>query len=141
VKITGDLLASPILQLSSLIFAQEMFSDFAPPVKMIESSKSTYFYPIVPIITSFQVCRQTINYDSCNSWIFICCTPCWQLNRSGAGSGGTVAKDALGNDVIASEWLNTHGPGDRTLTQGLKVFPLLFIYFYSLYIIIDHIYL
>lgn len=42
-------------------------------------------------------------------------------NRSGSGSGGTVAKDALGNDVIASEWIKIHGPGDRTLTQGLKV--------------------
>lgn len=41
--------------------------------------------------------------------------------RSGGGTGGTVAKDALGNDVIAVEWLKTHGPGDRTLTQGLKV--------------------
>ncbi|TQD77862.1 hypothetical protein C1H46_036610 [Malus baccata] len=40
---------------------------------------------------------------------------------SGSGSGGQVAKDALGNDVIAAEWLKTHGPGDRTLTQGLKV--------------------
>ncbi|PRQ52966.1 putative plastoquinol--plastocyanin reductase [Rosa chinensis] len=42
---------------------------------------------------------------------------------SGAGSGGQVAKDALGNDVIASEWLKTHGPGDKTLTQGLKGDP------------------
>ncbi|KAM7492634.1 hypothetical protein LguiA_035555 [Lonicera macranthoides] len=42
---------------------------------------------------------------------------------SGAGSAGTPAKDALGNDVIASEWLKTHGPGDRTLTQGLKGDP------------------
>ncbi|KAM1234559.1 hypothetical protein ACFX2J_004121 [Malus domestica] len=41
--------------------------------------------------------------------------------HSGSGSGGQVAKDALGNDVIAAEWLKTHGPGDRTLTQGLKV--------------------
>ncbi|KAK6120618.1 hypothetical protein DH2020_045638 [Rehmannia glutinosa] len=40
----------------------------------------------------------------------------------GAG-GGTVAKDALGNDVIAEEWLKNHGPGDRTLTQGLKGDP------------------
>lgn len=45
----------------------------------------------------------------------------WQMNRGGGGSGGTVAKDAIGNDVIAAEWLKTHGPGDRTLTQGLKV--------------------
>ncbi|XP_050103701.1 cytochrome b6-f complex iron-sulfur subunit, chloroplastic-like [Malus sylvestris] len=42
---------------------------------------------------------------------------------SGAGSGGQVAKDALGNDVLAAEWLKTHGPGDRTLTQGLKGDP------------------
>ncbi|XP_022749076.1 cytochrome b6-f complex iron-sulfur subunit, chloroplastic-like [Durio zibethinus] len=40
----------------------------------------------------------------------------------GAG-GGTIAKDAIGNDVIAAEWLKTHGPRDRTLTQGLKVDP------------------
>ncbi|CAL5390649.1 unnamed protein product [Camellia sinensis] len=39
---------------------------------------------------------------------------------SGGAGEGTVAKDALGNDVIAAEWLKTHGPGDRTLTQGLK---------------------
>ncbi|NP_001289220.1 cytochrome b6-f complex iron-sulfur subunit, chloroplastic-like [Pyrus x bretschneideri] len=42
---------------------------------------------------------------------------------SGSGSAGQVAKDALGNDVIAAEWLKTHGPGDRTLTQGLKGDP------------------
>ncbi|KAJ8422408.1 hypothetical protein Cgig2_013228 [Carnegiea gigantea] len=41
----------------------------------------------------------------------------------GNASGGTVAKDALGNDIIASEWLKKHGPGDRTLTQGLKGDP------------------
>lgn len=32
-----------------------------------------------------------------------------------------MAKDALGNDVIAADWVKIHGPGDRTLTQGLKV--------------------
>lgn len=42
-------------------------------------------------------------------------------NRTGGAGGGTVAKDALGNDVIADVWLKNHGPGDRTLTQGLKV--------------------
>ncbi|KAF3550629.1 hypothetical protein DY000_02003219 [Brassica cretica] len=42
---------------------------------------------------------------------------------SGGGGGGTPAKDALGNDVVAAEWLKTHGPGDRTLTQGLKGDP------------------
>lgn len=45
----------------------------------------------------------------------------WKPNSSGKGGEGTVAKDAIGNDIIASEWLKTHGPGDRTLTQGLKV--------------------
>ncbi|URE49785.1 hypothetical protein MUK42_07506 [Musa troglodytarum] len=39
---------------------------------------------------------------------------------SGAAGGGIIAKDALGNDVIEAAWLKTHGPGDRTLTQGLK---------------------
>ncbi|CAA3006898.1 cytochrome b6-f complex iron-sulfur subunit, chloroplastic [Olea europaea subsp. europaea] len=44
---------------------------------------------------------------------------------SGGAGGGQVAKDALGNDVIASAsmWLKNHGPGDRTLTQGLKGDP------------------
>ncbi|KAJ4980318.1 hypothetical protein NE237_031155 [Protea cynaroides] len=42
---------------------------------------------------------------------------------SGGSGGGTVAKDALGNDVYADKWLATHGPGDRTLTQGLKGDP------------------
>ncbi|KAF9611513.1 hypothetical protein IFM89_032559 [Coptis chinensis] len=42
---------------------------------------------------------------------------------SGGAGGGTVAKDALGNDVLAAEWLKAHGPGDRTLTQGLKGDP------------------
>lgn len=44
------------------------------------------------------------------------------FTHSGGGSGGgTIAKDALGNDIIADEWLKTHGPGDRTLAQGLRV--------------------
>ncbi|KAI7746153.1 hypothetical protein M8C21_018003 [Ambrosia artemisiifolia] len=42
---------------------------------------------------------------------------------SGGSGGGTPAKDALGNDIIATEWLKTHGPGDRTLSQGLKGDP------------------
>lgn len=33
--------------------------------------------------------------------------------------------------MIASEWLKTHGPGDRTLTQGLKVLIHLRFYCYS----------
>ena len=44
------------------------------------------------------------------------------INRSGGGGGGgQAAKDAQGNDVKKSAWLKTHLPGDRTLTQGLKV--------------------
>ncbi len=42
---------------------------------------------------------------------------------SGGAGGGTVAKDALGNDVIASEFLAKHTAGDRTLAQGLKGDP------------------
>ncbi|KAJ6878252.1 cytochrome b6-f complex iron-sulfur subunit [Populus alba x Populus x berolinensis] len=41
----------------------------------------------------------------------------------GGGGGGTVAKDALGNDIVVEQWLKTHGPGDRTLSQGLKGDP------------------
>ncbi|PWA77501.1 cytochrome b6-f complex iron-sulfur subunit, chloroplastic [Artemisia annua] len=42
---------------------------------------------------------------------------------SGSSKGGTVAKDEFSNDIIASEWLNTHGPGERTLAHGLKGHP------------------
>ncbi|KAK7272332.1 hypothetical protein RJT34_28856 [Clitoria ternatea] len=42
---------------------------------------------------------------------------------SGSSTGGTVAKDAVGNDIIAEQWLKNHGPGDRTLAQGLKGDP------------------
>ncbi|MGL4884232.1 MAG: cytochrome b6-f complex iron-sulfur subunit [Waterburya sp.] len=42
---------------------------------------------------------------------------------SAAGAGGVAAKDALGNDVIVSEFLASHQPGDRTLAQGLKGDP------------------
>jgi cytochrome b6-f complex iron-sulfur subunit len=42
---------------------------------------------------------------------------------SGGSGGGVTAKDALGNDVIVSEFLSTHNPGDRTLAQGLKGDP------------------
>ncbi|CAI9773479.1 unnamed protein product [Fraxinus pennsylvanica] len=52
------------------------------------------------------------------SLCFFLCT-----RGSGGAGGGQVAKDALGNDVIASAWLKNHGPGDRTLTQGLKGDP------------------
>ncbi|MFM1842117.1 MAG: hypothetical protein RLZZ490_853 [Cyanobacteriota bacterium] len=42
---------------------------------------------------------------------------------SGAAGGGVTAKDALGNDVVVSEFLATHNVGDRVLAQGLKGDP------------------
>lgn len=42
---------------------------------------------------------------------------------SGGAGGGVTAKDALGNDIIASEYLATHKPGERSLAQGLKGDP------------------
>uniref|UniRef100_A0A7S1U0Y2 plastoquinol--plastocyanin reductase n=2 Tax=Phaeomonas parva TaxID=124430 RepID=A0A7S1U0Y2_9STRA len=39
---------------------------------------------------------------------------------SGGGGSGTIAKDALGNDVTESGWLGTHNAGARELVQGLK---------------------
>lgn len=42
---------------------------------------------------------------------------------SGGAGGGVTAKDALGNDVVASEFLAAHNEGDRVLTQGLKGDP------------------
>lgn len=42
---------------------------------------------------------------------------------SGSKGGGLIAKDALGNDVIASEFLATHNVGDRVLAQGFKGDP------------------
>ncbi len=42
---------------------------------------------------------------------------------SGSGSGGVTAKDALGNDILVSEYVKTHPPGDRSLAQGLKGDP------------------
>jgi cytochrome b6-f complex iron-sulfur subunit len=41
----------------------------------------------------------------------------------GGSGGGITAKNALGNDVIASEFLAQHNPGDRTLVQGFKGDP------------------
>jgi cytochrome b6-f complex iron-sulfur subunit len=38
-------------------------------------------------------------------------------------SGGTTAKDALGNDVLVSDFLASHAPGDHVLVQGLKGDP------------------
>merc|ERR1712118_333891 len=49
---------------------------------------------------------------------------------AGGGAGGTVAKDALGSDIKASEWLKNHRAGDRTLSQGLKGDPT--------YIVVDN---
>lgn len=42
---------------------------------------------------------------------------------SGAGGGGVTAKDALGNDIIVSDYLSSHPAGDRSLAQGLKGDP------------------
>jgi cytochrome b6-f complex iron-sulfur subunit len=42
---------------------------------------------------------------------------------SGTGGGGAIAKDALGNDVVVSQFLETHNLGDRVLVQGLKGDP------------------
>ncbi|GKY96003.1 hypothetical protein MPSEU_000616700 [Mayamaea pseudoterrestris] len=39
---------------------------------------------------------------------------------SGGGSAGSAAKDALGNDLFAKEYLATKPAGDRSLAQGLK---------------------
>ncbi|GBO54500.1 cytochrome b6-f complex iron-sulfur subunit [Pseudanabaena sp. lw0831] len=43
-------------------------------------------------------------------------------SRGGTG-GGVAAKDALGNDVVASSFLASHQAGDRVLAQGLKGDP------------------
>lgn len=42
---------------------------------------------------------------------------------SGGAGGGVIAKDALGSDILASQFLASHNPGDRTLAQGLKGDP------------------
>lgn len=39
---------------------------------------------------------------------------------AGGGSGGTPAKDALGNDILAKEYLAAKPANDRSLAQGLK---------------------
>lgn len=49
--------------------------------------------------------------------------PLLSPHSAGGASGGQVAKDALGNDIKASEWLKAHGSFDRTLAQGLKGDP------------------
>lgn len=40
--------------------------------------------------------------------------------RAAGGGDATPAKDALGDKVIASQWLAKHPAGDRNLVQGLK---------------------
>jgi cytochrome b6-f complex iron-sulfur subunit len=42
---------------------------------------------------------------------------------SGGVGGGVTAKDALGNDIVASEFLASHKAGERSLAQGLKGDP------------------
>src|SRR4028119_1768234 len=42
---------------------------------------------------------------------------------SGGTGGGVTAKDALGNDIVVSQFLGAHATGDRTLAQGLKGDP------------------
>jgi cytochrome b6-f complex iron-sulfur subunit len=39
---------------------------------------------------------------------------------AGGGAGGSPAKDALGNDLFAKEYLASKQAGDRSLAQGLK---------------------
>lgn len=39
---------------------------------------------------------------------------------SGGGTGGTAAKDALGNEIFMKEYLASKKPGDHSLAQGLK---------------------
>jgi len=39
---------------------------------------------------------------------------------AGGGSGGTPAKDALGNELIEKDYLASKKPGDHSLAQGLK---------------------
>ncbi|MBZ8181194.1 MAG: cytochrome b6-f complex iron-sulfur subunit [Oscillatoria sp. PMC 1051.18] len=42
---------------------------------------------------------------------------------SGGTGGGVTAKDALGNDIVVSDFLASHSTGSRTLAQGLKGDP------------------
>ena len=42
---------------------------------------------------------------------------------SGGVGGGVTAKDALGNDIVVSQFLGSHKAGERTLAQGLKGDP------------------
>ncbi len=42
---------------------------------------------------------------------------------SGGSGNGVTAKDALGNDILATEFLGSHQAGDHILAQGLKGDP------------------
>lgn len=42
---------------------------------------------------------------------------------SASSGGGVTAKDALGKDIIVSEFLSSHNSGDRVLAQGAKGDP------------------
>jgi cytochrome b6-f complex iron-sulfur subunit len=42
---------------------------------------------------------------------------------SGGTGGGVIAKDALGKDIVVSEFTASHNVGDRTLAQGLRGDP------------------
>ena len=42
---------------------------------------------------------------------------------SGGEGGGIAAKDAVGNDILAEDFLAEHNVGDRVLVQGLKGDP------------------
>ncbi|CAI5459411.1 unnamed protein product [Closterium sp. Yama58-4] len=51
-------------------------------------------------------------------WLYVLVPP-----SSGGSGGGIVARDAFGQEITAERWLKTHGPGDRTLAEGLKGDP------------------
>ncbi|MBD2018965.1 cytochrome b6-f complex iron-sulfur subunit [Leptolyngbya sp. FACHB-36] len=42
---------------------------------------------------------------------------------SGSSSGGVTAKDALGNDILVNDFVDSHAAGDHVLAQGLKGDP------------------
>lgn len=42
---------------------------------------------------------------------------------TGGVGGGLTAKDALGKDILVSEFVSSHNAGDRTLAQGFKGDP------------------
>ena len=42
---------------------------------------------------------------------------------SGGKTSGSTAKDVLGNDIVAADYLGTKLAGDRSLTLGLKGDP------------------